>query len=136
MQERRENTETDPERQQNSRRRSLTNHYDVILIECFANHSPSCILIPFWICLCKYYLKVSRKYINKRTYTLFEVFSCSHQQECQCDINISHFSWSFKNSNSGYLAGGISTIYLIYFVYTHLNIFTSSNINVFLSFTP
>ena len=42
-------SEADPEEQQNSRKRSLTltNHYDVILIECFVYHSPPCILLPF-----------------------------------------------------------------------------------------
>ena len=45
-------TDVDPEGQQNSWRRSLTKHYDVIFIECFVHHSPPCILLPFWIRHC------------------------------------------------------------------------------------
>ena len=42
-------SEADPEGQQNSRRRSSTKYYDVILIECIVHHSPPCILLTIWI---------------------------------------------------------------------------------------
>ena len=42
-------SEPDLEEQQNSRRRSLAKHNDVILIECFVHRSSPYILLPFWI---------------------------------------------------------------------------------------
>ena len=65
--------EADPEEQQNYRRRSLTKHYDVILIECFVHHPLSCILLPFWICLCIIF-QMKRRFL----YNCFRVTLCIH----------------------------------------------------------
>lgn len=49
--------DADPEGKQNCRRRSLVEHYDVILIEWVVNHSPPFILLTFWIRPCTALLK-------------------------------------------------------------------------------